>query len=171
MVYFLLQEVHGHNTHFCGLIDNFENRDKISIGKNYFELESRSNIENIELFLGIESPIVIQRITTKFCGFSFPNLIHQSFIGFENSIKMGFGNIITPSCIFTVDVAIGSFNVFNTSICIGHDSVIGSYDVFLPRTQISGNVKIGNSNIFGMTSGVFQGEKIGDNNYLEHILL
>ena len=171
-VYFLLNEVYGINANFCGFIDVIDDKYQISIGdnsfnvinENVFEELAKSDKENIELFIGVATPEVIKKIANKFSDFSFPNLIHSSFIGFENSLKMGCGNIITPGCIFTVDIILESFNIFNTCTCIGHDCFIGSYNIFLPRTQISGNVTIGNSNIFGMNSSVFQGKKIGDNN-------
>lgn len=172
-VLFLLQEVYKNEVSFFGFIDiSAENNQFVQIaGNKYplineseFESSVQTNLIDIELYIGIASPEIIKKITTKFNKFYFPNLIHDSFVGLRDSISMGTGNIVTAGCIFTCCIGIGSFNIFNTNIGVGHDSVIGSYNVFLPRTQISGSVKIGDGNVFGMNSSVFQGKRVGNGN-------
>lgn len=171
-VYFLLKEVYKNEICFYGFIDVANGKDSIYIGENRYEVINENTFddttdfktENVELYFGIASPKLIQKIAQRFERFSFPNLIHGSFTGLTESIKMGVGNIITPGCIFTADVSIGSFNIFNTCTCLGHDTTIGSYNVFLPRTQVSGCVKIGDHNVFGMNASIIQGKKIGNNN-------
>jgi acetyltransferase-like isoleucine patch superfamily enzyme len=171
-VFFLLEEIYKEDMSFYGFIDISDNKEFVQIGSKShpiitelaFETIVAQNIEEIELYIGIASPEVIKKISIKFQNFTFPNLIHNSFIGQLVSIKMGVGNIITAGCIFTCCISLGSFNIFNTNTAIGHDSIIGSCNVFLPRTQISGFVQIGNENIFGMNSSVLQGKKIGNQN-------
>ena len=170
-VFFLLKEVYRDRINFHGFID-ITNNGILDIGdsqlavinENSFDSEVGSNTSDIELYLGLSTPELMKKIVDRFKRFRFPNLVHSSFCGNLDSIKFGKGNIITPGCIFTVDINIGSFNIFNTNTCVGHDSVIGSYNVFLPRTQVSGCVKIGDLNIFGMSSSILQGKKVGNNN-------
>lgn len=171
-VYFLLEEIYNEDMSFYGFIDISENKEFVKIGTKSYPIITESSFENIvfqeneeiELYIGVASPEIIKKISIKFKNFTFPNLIHKSFIGQLISIKMGVGNIITAGCIFTCCISLGSFNIFNTNTAIGHDSIIGSYNVFLPRTQISGFVQIENENIFGMNSSVLQGKKIGNQN-------
>ena len=170
-VFFLLKEVYQDSINFQGFID-ITNNGILNIGfsqfavinENSFDSEVGSNTSDIELYLGLATPELMKKVVDRFNRFQFPNLVHSSFCGHLDSIKFGKGNIVTPGCIFTVDINIGSFNIFNTNTCIGHDSEIGSYNVFLPRTQVSGCVKIGDLNIFGMSSSILQGKKVGNNN-------
>jgi len=171
-VFFLLEEIYNEDMSFYGFIDISDNKQFVQIGTKSYPIITESSFETIvaqkneeiELYIGIASPVIIKKIAIKFKNFTFPNLIHNSFIGQQVSIKMGVGNIITAGCIFTCCISLGSFNIFNTNTAIGHDSTIGSYNVFLPRTQISGFVQIGDNNIFGMNSGVLQGKKVGNQN-------
>jgi sugar O-acyltransferase (sialic acid O-acetyltransferase NeuD family) len=171
-VYCLLNDVYKNDSFFCGFIDINTQKTFVEIGGMKYpiinELEFKSttmsNLNEIELFIGIASPEILYRISTEFKTYNFPNLIHDSFIFDKNSVLFGKGNIITAGCIFTCCISINSFNIFNTNVAIGHDCSIGSFNVFLPRTQISGAVNIGDSNFFGMNSSVIQGKKIGNLN-------
>jgi sugar O-acyltransferase (sialic acid O-acetyltransferase NeuD family) len=168
----LLNDVYKKDAFFCGFIDISTQKKSVEIGSMDYpiisELEFKStikaNINEIELFIGIASTDIINRISKEFSNFNFPNLIHESFIFDKNSVTIGRGNIITAGCIFTCCISIDSFNIFNTNVAIGHDCLIGSFNIFLPRTQISGAVQIGDSNFFGMNSSVIQGKKIGNLN-------
>ena len=170
-VFFLLKEVYKDSINFQGFIDITDNvildigdSQFAVINENSFDSEVGSNTSDIELYLGFSTPELMKKVVERFKRFQFPNLVHGSFCGHLDSIKFGKGNIVTPGCIFTVDISIGSFNIFNTNTCVGHDSVIGSYNVFLPRSQVSGCVKIGDLNKFGMSSSILQGKKIGNSN-------
>jgi sugar O-acyltransferase (sialic acid O-acetyltransferase NeuD family) len=120
--------------------------------------------DNIRLIIGIGNPFVIRKISQLYKDYNFPNIIHPSMIGNKNSISFGRGNIVTPGCIFTTDIHIGSFNIFNLHSTIGHDCIIGNFNVFNPGANISGGVEIGSSNLFGTNCSVLQYLSIGDEN-------
>ena len=171
-VFCLLNDVYKNDTFFCGFIEISTEKEFVEIGSmkypviNELEFKSsiKSNLNEIELFIGIASSEIINRISKEFRDFNFPNLIHDSFIFDKNSVVIGKGNIIAAGCIFTCSILIDSFNIFNTYVAIGHDCLIGSFNIFLPRTQISGAVQIGASNFFGMNSSVLQRKEIGNFN-------
>jgi sugar O-acyltransferase (sialic acid O-acetyltransferase NeuD family) len=96
----------------------------------------------------------------------FPNLIHPSVQFDMDYNKIGIGNIITSSCLFTRNISIGNFNIFNTRSGIGHDVIIGDLNIFQPNVQISGNVVIGDRNYFGVNSLVLANKNIGNDNNL-----
>jgi acetyltransferase-like isoleucine patch superfamily enzyme len=116
--------------------------------------------------MGIGDAKILAKVSNKFSNFHFPNLLYNQSFGDLISIKMGRGNIITPGCVFTVDITIGSFNIFNLNSTIGHDTTIGSCNIFNPGCNISGNVKIGDLNLFGTNATVLQNLHIGNNNVL-----
>ena len=96
----------------------------------------------------------------------FPNLIHPSVQFDMDYNKIGIGNIITSSCLFTRNISIGNFNIFNTRTGIGHDVIVGDINIFQPNVQISGNVVIGDRNYFGVNSLVLANKTIGNDNNL-----
>lgn len=100
----------------------------------------------------------------KFC--DFPNIVHPKAIFCDESIELGEGNIIAPSCILTTSISIGNFNLLNLSTTIGHDVVIGNYNVLNPAVAISGQVSIGSRNLIGCNAAVRQMVNIGNDNVI-----
>jgi sugar O-acyltransferase (sialic acid O-acetyltransferase NeuD family) len=149
---------------FKGFIDNVNSSNKNNIIDESVFLSKIKPDGNVILFNGIGNPEILQKIHEKFINYNFPNLIHQNVIAEFSSLKIGFGNIITPSCILTVDIEIGNFNILNLNTTIGHDTKIGSYNVINPGSNISGNVCIGNANLLGTNCSVLQGVNIGNLN-------
>lgn len=167
-VLLLYHQIYGTIEMFNGFID-VEPKNKYSsilFGKKYpiinesDFLEEYKNDSAIDLYIGIGNPNIIEKLQSRFSGFSFPNLIHPNVIIEKHSFKMGKGNIITAGCIFTIDIEIGSFNIFNLSSTIGHDVIIGDCNVINPKVAISGGVKINNVNLLGTGCTILQGIQI-----------
>lgn len=159
---------------FKGFIDYRPKIDTIKAdGKDYPVLDEDVFLQQggrdnplTNVFIGIGDPAKIMEVIGKYKGFSFPNLIHPSFVGSPESITMGEGNLITAGCVFTVDIHIGSFNIFNLNTTIGHDAVIGSYNVLNPGVAVSGGVQLGDGILLGANATVLQYISIGSNSVL-----
>jgi sugar O-acyltransferase (sialic acid O-acetyltransferase NeuD family) len=93
----------------------------------------------------------------------FPNLIHPDAYWDETN-KIGTGNILCHGMKLTCNIEIGNFNAFNGNVSIGHDVILGDFNLFGPNSFIAGSVKIGNENAFAMNSSVIQQRKIGNRN-------
>ena len=172
-VYTLTLQTLTNSNYFKGFIDLDPLKESILIGdKNLpiFDqgefLDTISPTEEIELYIGIGNPIVIDEISKIFTDYNFPNLIHPNVIYDLNSINFGRGNILTAGCILTVDILVGSFNIFNLSTTVGHEVSIGNNNIFNPGVNISGSVKIGSSNLFGTSATILQALKIESNNVI-----
>jgi len=94
----------------------------------------------------------------------YPNLIAPSVIFLDKSnFKIGHGNIVCSSCLFSTNVRLGDFNIFNGSTLVGHDTKMGDYNVTMSSVNISGSISIGDCNFFGVQSVILQYLKVGDN--------
>lgn len=96
----------------------------------------------------------------------FPNIIHPSVIYNNNSIAMGYGNVIYPGAVLTKDITIGNFNTINMNVTIGHDVAIGDYNVINPGVAISGNINIQNEITIGTGTNIVQGLTIGSGSFI-----
>ena len=172
-VYYLAECTLDDSYEFLGFIDFKPENDTIKvrgkiacvIDEDYF-LNTIKPSSEINIYIGVGDPKLIEKLSLRFQHYHFPNLIHKSFVGDCNSIIFGKGNVITAGCIFTVDIEVGSFNVFNLNTTIGHDTVIKNCNVFNPGCNISGDVNIGSNNLFGTNSTVLQGLSVNDSNVL-----
>lgn len=171
-VFMLTLECGYEKNAFKGFIETKSDSPFVNIGNQDYPiileedfLNTRQHDVQIELFMGIGNPKIIEKLTKKFQSFHFPNLVHPS-VQINESVKLNAGNIVTCGCIFTVDITIGSFNIFNLNSTIGHDTVIGNFNVINPGVNISGGVTIGNANLLGTNSTVLQYVNIGDNSIL-----
>jgi hypothetical protein len=80
-----LEDVYKIDTLFCGFIDINTEKEFVEIGSmkysviNELEFKStiKSNLNEIELFIGIAYTEIIKRISKEFSNFNFPNLIHN----------------------------------------------------------------------------------------------
>lgn len=118
--------------------------------------------DNICLAFGIGDPKLIQKLSSNFFGYDFPNLIHPTVIGDFSNIIMGRGNILTANVTLTTCIEIGNFNVFNLMTTVGHDVLIGDFNVINPSVNISGGVVIGNANLIGVSATILQYKNIGN---------
>ena len=170
-VYIWIKDTLNAQENFIGFIDNKDQKKEVSIGGKLHPVIHESDFLNrvspttdVNLFLGIGNPRLIQKIFRKFQNYNFPNLIHPTSSGDFSSVRMGVGNIITPGCILTVDISIGNCNIFNLNTTIGHDTIINDYNVFNPGSNISGGTKIGSLNFFGTNCSVLQHLEIENGN-------
>jgi sugar O-acyltransferase (sialic acid O-acetyltransferase NeuD family) len=176
-VYFLINDINLSSKetiyNFKGYIGRESSDSEVKIGEKKFpvfaeDIFLRSNQgKRVDLAIGIGAPQTLEKLYYRFSeSYSFPNLIHPSFIGHQEAIAMGIGNIITAGCIFSLDIKIASFNIFNLNTTVGHDAVIGSYNVVNPGVNISGGVEVGNKNLIGTNATVLQNLSIGNNSIL-----
>jgi sugar O-acyltransferase (sialic acid O-acetyltransferase NeuD family) len=91
---------------------------------------------------------------------NFPNIINSKAI-IGKDIEMGYGNIITRSSCFTVEIHIGNFCLFNGLCSIGHDVIIKDFVSLMPLTVISGNVLINTKSFIGTGAILIPGITIG----------
>jgi sugar O-acyltransferase (sialic acid O-acetyltransferase NeuD family) len=172
-VYIWSNEILREEFDFKGFIDRSPQNQHLNIGNKRLPiideclfLEKVKPSKDINLVIGIGNPQIISNISQTYQEYNFPNIIHPSFIGNRNGISLGRGNIVTPGCIFTTDIIIGSFNIFNLHTTIGHDCRIGDNNVFNPGSNISGGVEIGSGNLFGTNCSVLQYLTIGNENII-----
>ncbi|UFH46672.1 serine acetyltransferase [Flavobacterium galactosidilyticum] len=126
-------------------------------------LSNRIEVKNI--CIAIANNTVRTSIVEKLkdMNFIFPNIIDPS-VDFDNSNRIGLGNIIGHHVMFTCNISIGNFNILNGTSGFGHDVTIGDFNLFGPRTSISGCVKIGKLNTFNLNSSIIQNITVGDRN-------
>lgn len=167
-VAFLIEQINSVSTQWniLGFVEQDPHRVGREVGKysvRYTEEELFD--KTVAAAIGIGSPVVIQKIATRFAersNISFPNLIHPSVIRDEPRVKLGRGNIICAGNIFTTDIEIGSFNLFNLNCTYGHDVRIADCCVFNPGINMSGGVEMGSRCLIGTGATILQYLKIGD---------
>lgn len=156
---------------FIGFFD-----DNVPKGRFFMDLRVLGNMndldqinEEVDVIIAAGKSYNIISILNKLNSdkLGFPNLLHPScrFLHFE-SLIIGVGNIIQPYSSLSADNKIGNYNVFNAGVRVGHDTIIGNYNTFATSTLISGGVEIGNQNDFGMNSGIIQYKKVGNRNVI-----
>jgi len=169
-VYYLINEINKvvPTYQIEGFINKNSEIDKIKIGDREYTVfeedtfvNTNLNDKEINLALGIGNPQIINKISSIFSRFNFPNLVHPSVNGYFENIELGKGNIITAGCNFTINIQIGSFNIFNLNSTLGHDATIENCNVINPGTNISGGVKIGSNNLIGTGATILQNLSIG----------
>lgn len=92
----------------------------------------------------------------------FPTVVHPSATVDPRGAELGRGNIVTVSCIFSVDIVAGDFNLFNWQTTVGHDARIGSGCVLNPNVNISGGAVVGDAVLIGTGAQVLEGCSIGE---------
>lgn len=96
------------------------------------------------------------------CGFSLPNLIHQSAI-VSRTATIGHGAILMPGTIINAGTGIGSNIIVNTAASIDHECSIGDGVHIGPGARLSGLVTIGTGTWIGVGSVVRESVHIGSN--------
>lgn len=172
-VYVLTLQALKASNNFKGFIDIDPSKSIMKIGSSNLSVISQTEFletvipcDEVELYIGVGNPQVIDKISKLFSSYNFPNLIHPSVIYDSILVKLGKGNIITAGCILPANISIGSFNIFNLSTTLAHDIVIGNCNVFNPAVNVSGEVIIGSSNLFGVNATVLQNLTICDDNVI-----
>jgi len=173
-VFWLIKDINNYTESssryiFKGFITNDKDITEITISNKSYKVIyediflSNSKKKKICIAPGIGNPLVLSDAIEKYLNkYEFPNLIHPTYTGNNDDIKMGIGNIITSGCIFTTGINIGSFNIFNLNTTVGHDVIVGSYNVINPGSNISGGVVICDCNLIGTNSTILQYIKIGN---------
>lgn len=129
-------------------------------------------IEDVGRFKTIQNAVVAisgnaqrSRISMQLIelGISMPNIVSPGIV-IDETVEMGWGNIICQGCLLTCNISIGNCNVFNGKVNVGHDVVIGNYNLLGPNSFLSGEVRIGSYNVLNMNSSIIQGIRVGDHN-------
>jgi len=93
----------------------------------------------------------------------FVTLIHPSVImGNPDSIKVGYGSIITAGVILTTDITIDEHVIINLNTTIGHDTSIGAYASLMPGINIAGNVCLKEGVFIGAGTNILGGITLGE---------
>lgn len=103
----------------------------------------------VNVCISIGEPSIRLRIIEKLAGkknIQYPNVILND--NYQN-ITRGYGNIIMPGTVCTINNEIGNFNYLNYNCFIAHDSYIGDYNVISPNCTVSGKCKLLNNNFLG----------------------
>lgn len=167
-VAFLIEQINNVSPQWniLGYVETDRDRVGQQVGKYFvFFTEDELLDKTLAAAIGIGSPAVIHKITSRFAGranISFPNLIHPSVIRDEPRVALGRGNIICAWNSFTTDIAIGSFNIFNINCTYAHDVRIADCCVFSPGINMSGGVEVGSRCFIGTGATILQYLKIGD---------
>lgn len=122
--------------------------------------------DRVSIVFGIGNPSLINTLWGKYSSnpnISFPNIIHPNVIGDFRNIKMGIGNVICASNIFTTNIILGSFNIINLACTIGHDVTIGSFNIVNPSVNISGGVILNDEILIGTGTQILQYKEIKSN--------
>jgi len=174
---FLIEEINAHSPVKIFDILGFVEAEEKMIGKkvsNYEIISCDSDFKNFAAqfpILGVVLPIGYPRVKQKIYetvlkdipNIVYPNLIHPSVSYQANTLKMGYGNIITAGVKLTTNIEIGNFNLINLNVTIGHDTRISSFCVINPLAAISGWVKINDCVLVGTGADVLQNISIGYN--------
>jgi len=152
------------------LIGFFDDVKEVGYRNEYGEVFGGYNVLNaysseLSVVFAIGNPQGVANLVEKIHNpnIEYPNIIAADILFFDqNTIQMGFGNIIGFKSSISCNVHLGNFNRLNGSISIGHDVFIGNFNMFNPSTRISGDVRIGDCNFFGVGSIVLQKKQIGN---------
>ena len=94
---------------------------------------------------------------------NYPVLKHPSVIlQDEASIRIGEGTILTPGCILTTDIRLGSHVLINLNSTIGHDVEIGSCSSIMTGVNVAGGAKIGDGVLIGSGASILNQVTIGN---------
>jgi sugar O-acyltransferase (sialic acid O-acetyltransferase NeuD family) len=141
-------------------IDDFEESDF----KNGIKVIGKSNeIQTLydkrqfdELIVGIGYRHLLVRkemFDTWSTKIPFGTIIHSSVYK-DDTVKIGAGCIIYPSCSLDIRVHIEENTIVNMGCTIAHDSVIGSHCFLSPRVALAGFVNVEELCILGINSTV-----------------
>ena len=122
----------------------------------------------IDAVVSIGSGVIRRKIVESYRrnpNIVYPNIIAPN-VSMSNSVKMGYGNIITFQGVFTVDIQIGNFLISNIASTVGHDCRIHDYVTLFPGVHISGDVSLGECVSIGTGANILQGLSIGDNTFI-----
>ena len=122
---------------------------------NYVPLESTVHV------LAIMNPLTKRKVVTtlKSIGCEFISFVHPTAIIGVN-VGVGEGNVISPSCILTCDITLGSYVFLNTQTTLGHDVSVGDYTSINGKVDVSGCVEIGGDVIVGSHVVILPQKKI-----------
>lgn len=92
----------------------------------------------------------------------FISLIHPTAIIGQNS-NIGYGCILCPRSIITVNVTLGNLVTLNGNSGVGHDAVIGDGSTISAYCDITGFASLGKEVFLGSHAVVLPGKIVGDN--------
>lgn len=122
----------------------------------------------IDAVVSIGSGVIRRKIVESYR--RNPNIVYPNIIApnvtIGKSVDMGYGCVIAPQCVLTVDIHIGNFFICNSSVTIGHDCDLKDYVTVFPGAHVSGNVTLGECSSIGVGSNIIQGLSVGNNTFI-----
>lgn len=118
--------------------------------------------EGFKFSIGVAEPSLRKKISQKYTGLTFVNLIHPS-VTFgrlqRDNIAKCQGLTIAAGARFMSGIDIGDFVVVSLNATIGHDCRIESFVSVMPGANVSGNVWLGEEVFIGSGAVILQGSE------------
>lgn len=131
-------------------------------GKAFGHEISPEGVGTSDAVIAIANPAVKKAISHKLrlSGFRFPSFRHPSSI-ISDSAQVGEGVVVSPNCVVSANVKLGSFSYLNFGVGVGHDSIVGSFCQLNPGAQVGGFTRIGNETQVGSGTTILPRLEIG----------
>jgi sugar O-acyltransferase (sialic acid O-acetyltransferase NeuD family) len=127
-----------------------------------YEHECPGIREDIGTIIAIGDGAVRKKMSERFRHLAYTRFTAPD-IRIGKDCNVGFGTIICPGCILTVNVNVGKHCLINLNCTIGHDCFIKDFVTISPGANISGNVTIGNNCYIGSNAVIRDKITICDN--------
>lgn len=143
---------------FKGFIDDLDRNQSVISDLNSFD-----KVGNIVLAIGNSESRqrAWNKLKPKVDLKYIPSIISKDAFFYEPLSSMGIGNIITPNCTLTTNIAMGDFCVVNINATIGHNTKLGNFVSIMPGAHISGDVILEDGAYVGSGAVILQGIRIG----------
>ena len=92
----------------------------------------------------------------------WPALIDPQAVVADDSVYLGDGVILAPSCVVSVDVHLAAFSFVNYGATIGHGARVGAGSIISPGANVAGDVVVGKGVLVGSGAQVLRYVTIGD---------
>ncbi|WP_026672365.1 NeuD/PglB/VioB family sugar acetyltransferase [Alkalihalobacterium bogoriense] len=175
-VYSIIEDINRCNNvpvfHFLGFVEDTEGKvgnevisgHKVITDDNQFEAFSNS-FATLGVVIPIGNPNAKINIYNKIKGLEnivYPNIIHPRAQYNENTVILGYGNVITAGATLTCNITLGNFNLINLNTTVGHDTVIGNFNVINPLVAVSGDIVIKDGCLIGTGAKILQQLKVDE---------
>lgn len=125
-------------------------------------LDYLSNLEEKPyVIIAMANPKIKKDIVVKLDDeFKFATIIHPT-VKISKFIELGYGIIVYPGVILTVNTKVGNHVIISGNCGIGHDTKIGEYSSILWGSNFSGYDVVEDECLIGIGTSVIQGIEVG----------